>query len=363
MTRHKNTGTAALKRWVRASLASPPLDAIGRRLRGLGTCLTYHRVLPGAVLESQERDGFAPNIELAVSVEEFDRQLALLAREYRPISVPEAVEALARGVLPERSVLITFDDGYRDNLAHALPVLRKHGVPATFYLTTGMIDQAIVPWWYELGTILSAADRIRLNSGKLKIELSLTDTVSRCAAFNRLGVILKREAPDGQKELMELLRAQACRETPGPDCEFLSWAEVHELARDPLVTIGAHTRNHFVLTSLSEPRLREELLESRERLERELGRAVEHLAYPYGAPQDASEREFRVAAQLGFRSAFTTRPGHLHSAHRHRLHSLPRIFVGYYDTIENLQWKLSGFSAGLRQLRGRLGEGGTGWER
>lgn len=349
---------SSLRGWIHAAAGLPPLPWIGGLLRGSGTCLTYHRVLPKERLLEQERGGFAPNIELSVSVEEFDLQIAYLARNYHPLSVPEATERLARGELPDRSVLITFDDGYRDNLIHALPVLRRHGVPAAFYLTTAMIDRAILPWWYELGAILAASDRIRLSWRTEEIDFTLTGPASRHLAFKRLGMVLKSRSPAEQEELMAILRPQGGRESRagltreaiGAECEFLSWPEVRELAADPRVTIGCHTRNHFVLSRLSVVELREELAQGRQRLERELNGPVEHLAYPYGGAADAAEREFGMAAELGFRSAFTTQPGHLHRLHRERMHSLPRVFVSYYDTLDSLQWKLSGFSAGIRQL-------------
>lgn len=352
---------AALKHAIQSALRVPPLGPIGEMLSGLGTCLTYHRVLPGERLRELERSGFAPNIELAVSEEAFDEQIAHLVRHHHPQSVPEAMDRLARGGLPKRSVLITFDDGYRDNLVHALPILRRHGVPAAFYLATGMIDGDEVPWWYELGEIVSASRGIRLEWNGITLDLPMRAPSSRWAAFRKLGILLKRQNAPDHRELMSRLRTlTACAPASPSACEFLSWEEVRELSRDPLVTIGSHTRHHLVLSRLQPAELREELAEGRARLEREIGRPVEHLAYPYGGGDEAAEREFRMAEELGFRSAFTTRPGHLHSFHRGRMWSLPRVFVSYHDTLENFQWKLSGFSAGPRQLRGELG---LGWGR
>ena len=106
----------------------------------------------------------------------------------------------------------------------------------------------------------------------------------------------------------------------------MDWEEIGELAADPLVTIGAHTVNHMMLQKVpSEATVRAEMEMSRSVLEAALGKRPEHLAYPVGDPTSAGPREFRIAAELGFKTAVTTRPGVLFKAHRDHLTALPRI--------------------------------------
>ena len=108
----------------------------------------------------------------------------------------------------------------------------------------------------------------------------------------------------------------------------MDWQEIIELAADPLVTIGAHTVNHKMLKKMTdESALRAEMEMSRAVLEAALGKRPEHLAYPVGDPTSAGPREFRIAAELGFKTAVTTRPGVLFKAHRDHLTALPRISV------------------------------------
>ena len=108
----------------------------------------------------------------------------------------------------------------------------------------------------------------------------------------------------------------------------MDWQEIIDLAADPLVTIGAHTVNHMMLKKMTdEAAVRAEMDMSRAVLEAALGKRPEHLAYPVGDPTSAGPREFRIAAELGFKTAVTTRPGVLFKAHRDHLTALPRISV------------------------------------
>ena len=107
----------------------------------------------------------------------------------------------------------------------------------------------------------------------------------------------------------------------------MGWQEIAELAADPLVTIGAHTVNHPMLAKLPQTAVRSEMDMSRSVIEAALGMRPEHLAYPVGDPTSAGPREFRIAAELGFKTAVTTRPGVLFAAHSQHLTALPRISV------------------------------------
>jgi peptidoglycan/xylan/chitin deacetylase (PgdA/CDA1 family) len=108
----------------------------------------------------------------------------------------------------------------------------------------------------------------------------------------------------------------------------MDWQEIVDLAADPLVTIGAHTVNHKMLKKMEDDAaVRNEMEMSRAVLEAALGKRPQHLAYPVGDPTSAGPREFRIAAEIGFKTAVTTRPGVLFKAHRDHLTALPRISV------------------------------------
>ncbi|MEO7841426.1 MAG: polysaccharide deacetylase family protein, partial [Anaerolineales bacterium] len=104
----------------------------------------------------------------------------------------------------------------------------------------------------------------------------------------------------------------------------LTWKQIKQLASDPLVTIGAHTVNHYVLSSLSIDEVQFEIVESRRMLEAKLDKQIEHFSYPFGNRREAEEREFSIALQCGFKSAMTTRTGNIFAAHGLQINTLPR---------------------------------------
>ena len=127
----------------------------------------------------------------------------------------------------------------------------------------------------------------------------------------------------------------------------LTWDQIKQLASDPLVTIGAHTANHYVLSSLSVEEVRYEILESKRILETKLEKQIDHFAYPFGNRREAEAREFSIAAQCGFKTAMTTRTGNIFSGHDAHLNILPR-----YDLTQiSLPQDLALVASGARSMR------------
>ena len=128
----------------------------------------------------------------------------------------------------------------------------------------------------------------------------------------------------------------------------MSWDELSKLAADPLVTIGAHTVNHVMLAKVPADAARCEMEESRTAIETALGVRPEHLSYPIGDRSAADAREFRLAAELGFKTAVTTRPGVLFPEHRNLLVSLPRISLnGEHQQLRHVRVLLAGAATAL----------------
>jgi len=128
----------------------------------------------------------------------------------------------------------------------------------------------------------------------------------------------------------------------------MGWDEIAELAADPLVTIGAHTVNHPILAKVTDAAVRSELENSRAVIEAALGAAPQHLAYPVGDKTSAGPREFRIAAELGFKTAVTTRPGVIFRGHAQHLLALPRISLnGEFQKPRYARVLTSGAATGL----------------
>jgi peptidoglycan/xylan/chitin deacetylase (PgdA/CDA1 family) len=128
----------------------------------------------------------------------------------------------------------------------------------------------------------------------------------------------------------------------------MTWAEIGEIAADPLATIGAHTVNHVMLRKASDADVRSEMQQSVAVIEAALGKKPAHFSYPVGDRTSAGPREFRIAAELGFKTAVTTRPGVLFPEHAAHLTALPRISLnGEYQQRRYAKVLLSGAATAL----------------
>jgi peptidoglycan/xylan/chitin deacetylase (PgdA/CDA1 family) len=338
-------------RW-RGALARSRLVRAVNPWAGLATCLMYHRICPDGTRFDDKSPGFAPNRDLSVTVSAFDEQMAFVARHYNCLPMPKAVEQLACGKLPKRSLIVTFDDGYLDNLTLALPILRRHGVPATVYIATGLIEHVVLPWWHELEDLIAAGDGLHVHWKEEDLHFSTVDADAKRRTFDILNPMLKCMDATEQARFMGLLRRGSSKPIQ-QNGQFMNHGQLLELAGDPLITIGAHTHHHLALSCLKPIRLRHEMSHSKSLLEDWVKQPIEHLAYPFGAQAHACTREFSVAAELGFASAVTTRLGHVQRFHKYHLMALPRIGIGYRDCMARFEWKLSGLYSMVRRPLGR----------
>jgi peptidoglycan/xylan/chitin deacetylase (PgdA/CDA1 family) len=259
--------------------------------------LTYHRV-------NDDGDPFFGALPTAV----FERQMRHVARNYRVLPVEELVDHLQRGGLPRNALAITFDDGYRDNLTHAAPILFRLGLPATIFLATGFIGTAEVPWFDRLaqGLKKSLADTVRTPWGD---ELDLTGVPARLSAMGRVLDHLKR-VPDEERhrQLEVLLGTLGVTDQRSFKNLMLSWDDVHAV-RGLGFTIGAHTVNHPILSRVTPQRAWTEILGARTMIESACGLAPRAFAYPNGGADDYTDTVKRLVREAGFTCAVTTRFG------------------------------------------------------
>ena len=308
---------------------------------GIGVILTLHHVRP------QRMGSFQPNRLLEITPAFLERLLKRLSRaRVDVISLDEMHRRFISGDYRRHFVCITFDDGYKDLLRWAYPLLKQYQLPFALYIPTSFPDRLGELWWVALEAVIAQNDRIGLIiDGK--------DQFFECRSVRE-----KRELYDAiygylrsmktEEELRRVVRdlcarygvdiASFCRDL------CMSWEEIAELAVDPLCTIGAHTVNHPILKKIpSDSAVRSEMEMSRAVLEAALGKRPEHIAYPVGDVTSAGPREFRIAAELGFKTAVTTRPGVLFKAHRDHLTALPRISVnGEFQQQRYLKVLMSG---------------------
>ncbi|RMG39731.1 MAG: hypothetical protein D6719_12655 [Candidatus Dadabacteria bacterium] len=332
-----------IKDTIKGVLASQCFKPVLRRYSGCGSVLMYHRIVKGYASVGE----FIPYGGLTVAVERFEEQIKQVAACYRPISIEEAIFKLEKGKLHERSVVVTFDDGYRDNLTHALPVLERYRVPATIFVAPALIDRVAPLWWYEIEECLKQLARLSFDWQGKRYHWNLIEAKDKYKAADELDALFKSLDFKSQLKLMDTIRGRMLRPAR-TDQLLLSWEEIKELDKHPLITIAAHTVNHAVLSRETTESLYFELKQSKLRLEEELKRPVNYMAYPYGTDNEVSWREFEATRQVGYRAAFTTRSGHLQAAHRKMPWALPRITVDCYDDKKSFLWKLKGVDSFLR---------------
>lgn len=308
--------------------------------RGLGAILTFHRV------HHRLEQSFEPNRGLEISIGFFDALLKHLRRRgLRIVSLDAALAELRCAPNPaEPFVALTFDDGYRDLLEHALPILERHHAPFTAYATSGFAGGAARLWWVEMEEAIRRLDRVDIVAQGRRFNAPCATPEDKTRAFTDLYRALREGAEDELLRVTLALSAQAGVAPRQVTCELcLDWRGLETLARHDLCTIGAHSVSHARLSKLDARAAREEMAESRAAIERELGVEVRHFCYPVGDASSAGRREFDLARELGFESAVTTRPGMIFADHRDSLHALPRLSInGRHQSLEALDILLSG---------------------
>lgn len=312
---------------------------------GVGAIVTLHRVRPPRLA------GFQPNRLLEVTPRFLEDVVRKLRRgRVDLISLDEMHRRLVEQEFRRRFVCFTFDDGYRDNLEWAFPILKRHDVPFGLYLPTSFPDQVGELWWVALEEVIARHARIGLAMDGVNRHFSCATIAEKRATYDEIYYWLR--GLQSENDLRDAVRDLAARY--GVDLDALcrdacmTWREVAEMAEHPLVTIGAHTVNHVILKKCAEDVVRTEMRNSAAIIEAALGKRPQHFAYPVGDPSSAGPREFQVAAELGFKTAVTTRPGVLFPEHREHLTALPRISLnGEFQKLRYVQVLLSGTATGL----------------
>ena len=328
---------------------SRALGALARPFYGgIGCILCLHRVLP-----EEQRSTFPDNRALEITPEDLRAILGYVrARRMDPIALDAVPERLAapRG---RKFIAFTFDDGYRDNLTHALPVFREFGMPFTVNVTTGFIDGSEPAWWYALEKVLSILERIAGKEGGRDFSYTLDTPAARHTALETLGRVVRDLGPGRRTEFIH----DICTAT-GVDAwrttrnMMMTREELRLLAAEDIVTIGAHTVAHYSLNRLTEDEARQEMLAAKSDLEALLGRPVNHFAYPFGGRNAVGAREFQLARECGFATAVTTRSGNLFPEHAAHTACLPRLGVsGNFPAAARLRKLESGLATALEGKR------------
>lgn len=256
----------------------------------------YHRI------NKIKNDPFS----LCVSVDNFEEQIKYLKENYSIFRFEDKWECGKKGII------ITFDDGYADNYYNALPILRKYSVPATIFVSTGLIEKGGINWWdelYELVVVNNAKDEITLwdeqygctwktNSYELKLNcyFAIHKLINNYISYDKLDIV------------MQNLRSQVpiCNNY-GDDYRILTKEELKQLAVDELITIGGHSTSHYSLGRQSKKKQEEDIYTNISYLSNLIGKKVTCFSYPFGTiGVDVTDDTISICNRFGILKAATT---------------------------------------------------------
>jgi peptidoglycan/xylan/chitin deacetylase (PgdA/CDA1 family) len=307
--------------------------------RGAGVILTFHRVRPWRHVD------FAPNRFLEIPPEFLERVLVLLAKQGFAVVALDDVPHRLRIDRPRGPfAAITFDDGYRDNLQYAWPILRRYNVPWSLSVTTQFADGKGVLWWCELEQAIAQRNCVEVTIEGVRARFNTITLADKLRAFRTLRQLIWNGTPSANATIFkELMGLNALEPNARVRETCLGWTELKELCRDPLVSIGSHSISHPRLSRLDHAAAEQEIAGSKRKIESKLGVSVGNFAYPHGDPMSANQREFELVQAAGYRLALTCGPAHVFTYHANTPFSLPRISVnGLHQKETSLCALLSG---------------------
>ena len=343
-----------MKRSGGALLRSVGVTSAARTmLRRRAVVLTYH----GVLADGGDQYEFLNHNFVHASV--FERQMRWIRDHYRPVPLSELVARYRAGEAPApRTVAITFDDGFANNYSAAFPILQRHGIPFTVFLSTGLLDRPGTLLWTErVKRSIYLCDRPSVTVDVLgrARTLDLQSIASRTAAAREVLLELKHQPIPSRDAAVAGIEATCGTPALGPaDHEryaFLSWDQVRAM-RAAGVEFGSHTVNHPILSQVDSDSLAFELGESKRRIEAELGEPCDLFAYPNGSPADFGDREKRELEQAGYRAAFAL-SGRV-NGRMPDLYALDRINVGRQLDGATFELAAAGLLGLARRTRDRV---------
>lgn len=272
----------------------------------------------------------------SAGVEEFEQQVRFLRKNSDVVGIGDLDQVFHK---PHRAVLITFDDGYRDNYDLAFPVLKQENVPATFFVTSGFIDDRPISWWDEIAWMVRNCLHTELPDPTVEGEfLPLATPEDQETAIQKIlryykDLPLSQTAPF-LDELADTTGSGRCPTSLAQDV-WMDWDMIREMDQAGM-DIGGHTVTHPVLARASTEQQHQEIFDSKQRIETELGHSISAFSYPVGQPTSFTEVTKAILKDAGYQWAFSFSGGFSRIDHTDAF-DLPRVAVSPFLSLNLFQ--------------------------
>jgi peptidoglycan/xylan/chitin deacetylase (PgdA/CDA1 family) len=309
---------------------------------GLGQVLMFHRVVPES---GKLRIHNHKSLEVSPQyLENLIHQFKKL--DYDFISLDEMMALKDKPKREKKFVIFTFDDGYVDNYAFAYPIFKKHQIPFTIYVATNMPDGKAILWWYLLEDLVVNNPRIELLFDNERFDFVTNTVAEKEIAFNEIRNRMAMADAATLRKLLNSLFAERWDQVEAKAVELaLSWDQIRELSKDPLVTIGSHTVNHLPLNSLVREDSEFEIKKSKEIIELQIRKEVKHFCYPIGS---FGEKEIDILRNTRYASATTIKMANIFQQNLDQPFALPRIMINSLTNDQILKLQITGLLPALR---------------
>jgi len=264
---------------------------------------------------------------------EFEKQIKYLVSFYNIISLEEFLDFLEKNKpFKKNTVVITFDDGYLNNYNEVLPILKKFNLPATLFITTGLIGKRELAWWDQIRYIIDTTNimNFKFEFDNLILNFNLKTKKDKIEAVNILHKVMSKY--DYNKRISSIKKLKQTLKTDIKDFDlneflFMSWSQVTDF-KNSGVEIGSHTVTHPFLSNISPNEIKKELKDSKLQIEKKIGTKVKSFCYPSG---NFDQGVKTLVKKAGYRCACSIKLGFIDK--ESNLYELKRVGVNINDNL------------------------------
>ncbi len=312
-----------------------------RQVGGAGVVMRFRRVRPRRI------GGFQPHKAQEITPRFLDRTIRALKRwKYDIVTMDEVCQRAISPPSRSRFAALTFDDGYKDMITTAYPILQKHRVPFALYLPTAFPDGLGEAWWLALEQMIARENRISLVMDRKERHFLIHETQAKYELYELLSEWLRAQPPaDLSFAIKDLCRRYSIDMAALSRAAWMDWDDLTRLAADPNVTFGSATVNYPALSSLRDANAQREIAMGKAVTQSAFHRDIRHFAYPFGDREAWRRQHVVMTEEAGFVSAVSAISGVVEPLGRTNLHALPRIdWDGRQRSLRMMRVILSGIT-------------------